>query len=742
MAAYSPAVLGQGQPEAQIEEIIVTSQKREQALAEIPMSVSVLSGDLLEQQRAFRFEDLVVMVPGFSITGSQNGFTRLTLRGINTGGVASTVGVYLGDVPFGSSNSLSNGAISSADFDTFDMARVEVLRGPQGTLYGASSLGGVIKYVPNAVSLDEFEGNLKGSVETVADGDLGYSVTGAFNVPVNDRFGLRAAAYYRSDDGFIDSIGNNPIGFVLDPSIIIVDGTRVAENINTLDTVGGRVTALFQPTDNVSIELMALAQNIESGGRNSVDADSDTLEPLYGTLAQASYHPDTADQEYRLYSVTVDWDFGGASLQSVTSYSTFLADFQIDGDLQLAGFTTFFEGDLFTRRLGLIQLQNTGNDKFTQELRLLSADSDTFEWLVGAYYTQEDSRIVQDLFATESGTDTIATGVPQLAALSILADYEETALFANATWYVTSRFELSVGVRASDNEQLAMQDVVAVPWLAATDRPPDGVSSESPFTWSFAPRFKISDDTSIYARVATGFRPGGPNVIVANAPPGTPSSFDSDELTSYELGLKTTTSSGKFSLDTAVFYLDWEDIQLFARINDIGVNTNGGTAFSRGAEFLATLRPSDGLSLSLNGAYTDAQLTANTDPLFVQGVNNDPLPYVPEWSLGLNANKEFTVMGDSIAYFGGTAGYIGDRSTQFNNRDPDGKIREAKHYVLLGLRGGIDTGRWSFEVYGRNLFDEKGSNSTGTAGSLPNGGTSIGLIRPRTFGMSFGMRFD
>ena len=186
------------------------------------------------------------------------------MRGINTGGVASTVGVYLDDVPFGSSSGLANGAVVASDFDTFDVARVEVLRGPQGTLYGASSLGGVFKYITNLPTTKGFEARFLGSTETVQDGALGYSLKGLVNVPLSDRFAVRASGFYRFDDGFINSIGNNPIPSLTTPGVNIVDGTVVEDKINSLDTFGGRVSALFAPSKAFSLTLTAQIQNIKA----------------------------------------------------------------------------------------------------------------------------------------------------------------------------------------------------------------------------------------------------------------------------------------------------------------------------------------------------------------------------------------------------------------------------------------------------------------------------------------------
>ena len=745
--AYGASASAEDASSAPIEELVVTAQKRVETLQEIPMSVTVLPGDMLERQRAHDFRDLVSLVPGFSINTNSRGISRITLRGINTGGVATTVGMYVNDVPFGSSSGLANAAILSGDFHTFDLQRIEVLRGPQGTLYGASSLGGVMKYVTNEPDSSAFGARAQVSMESVKSGDLGYSANAMVNVPVSDRFAIRASGFYRFEDGFIDSIGDNPIPSLTDPTINVVGGTRVEEDINSVDTFGGRVSALFEPTERLAVNLTAFLQNIETDSSDVVDADPLTLEPLSNGSVRSRYHKDFVDVEYRVYSAAVDWEFRGVSVRSITSYSEFEQDFRLDvaantalTGLPMAGVATLFFGDPATRPLSAVQDQITSTDKFTQELRLLSEENDTFEWLLGFYYTDEDSGIdPQQILAVEAGTDTLATDIPILLEAALVSDYEEIAFFANATWHITPRLELSFGGRTSENDQRASQ-VLQGALLPAPVVFDDASSSESPFTYSLSPRFEINDHTSVYARVATGFRPGGPNVIPAGAPPGTPGSYDSDELTSYEVGLKTAGLPGGTMLDVTAFYLDWEDVQLLAVVNGVGLNANGGTAVSRGFEFMVSTQPIDGLTLALNGAYTDAYLTEDTDPV-VGGLDGDPLSYVPEWSFGLDANYEWPVMGGSMAYIGGNLGYTDDRPADFSSRAPDGSIREVESYTTVNLRAGIDAGRWSVQIYGRNLADEEGVNDLVGEGVLPNGAVGLGLSAPRTFGIAFGTRF-
>ena len=743
-----PAAEDAPAPPAFREEVVVTAQKRTEAIQEVPASVTVVGGQVMEQQRADDFQDLVPLVPGLSTTSGRPGVTRITLRGINTGGVASTIGVYFDDVPFGSSTGLANGAILSGDFDTFDIARVEVLRGPQGTLYGASSLGGVFKYVPNRPNTERFEARLMGSVEALDNGDPGYALTGLVNVPLGDKAAFRSSGFYRFDAGFIDSIGNNPVASLTNPGVNVIGGTLVDEGLNSLDRFGGRFALLFKASDEFTVNLAAQLQNVDSDASSTVDADPETLEPLRGDPVQSRYQSEFNKTEYQVYSATADWDLGAASLQSITSFGRFESDFHTDlaiatnltGGPPLASLVTFLFGDATRRPLSAILPQTTSTDKISQELRLVSAKNEKFEWLLGGYYTDEDSAIQQRIVAVEAGTDTTAGGIPELADLSLDSTYKEFAGFANATWHATERFDVALGGRLSHNKQIASQ-LSDGPLVGGLTRFDDVESSESPFTFSVAPRYEIGKRASVYGRVATGFRPGGPNVLPPNAPADVPRTYDSDRLTNYELGLKAGGGpADRFSLDLSAFYLDWEDVQLLLVVNDFGINGNGGTAETRGLEFAASLYPASGLTLSANGAYTKSELTQDTDPI-VGGEEGDPLPYVPEWSFGLSADYEWTLTGSTRASVGGSLGYTGDRTADFGNRNSGGRIRQLDGYTTLNLRAGAYLGRWSVEVYGKNLTNERGVTVINEPGPLPNGAVGLGLIRPRTVGVSVTTRF-
>ncbi len=743
----APGAAGRDTRNVVLEEIIVTAQKRQEVLQDIPQSITVVSDATFGRQHADNLQDYLGLVPGLSMEASTRGVSRITLRGINTGGVASTVGVYVDEVPFGSSSGLANGAILAGDFDTSDMARLEVLRGPQGTLYGASSLGGVMKFVTNPPQTESFEGSAQIGIEDVAGGDLSYSANSVVNIPFSESFAVRATGFYRHDGGFVDSIGNNPIPSLTDPDVNVVQGSLDEDNINELRTYGGRLSALFNASDMLSVRLTALLQNIASDASDSIQLDRATLKPLYGDRVSTPYQHEPTDIRYRVYSATVDWDLGPVSLMSSTSYGTFQEKLQRDQAMGFGGilapFVTLLYGDAETRPLSAILRQTTGTDKFTQELRLSSPEADTFEWMVGAYYTREKSRIdPQDFFAVEAGTDTIAADVPKLIEVSLRSKFEEYAGFANVTWHIAPRFDITVGGRSSHNQQFADQFIDATPILGGEpDAPPRASSEEDVTTWSIAPRFDLSDDVSIYARVATGYRPGGPNVLPNDAPAGTPRTYESDSLTNYEVGLKGSWLDNALSLDVAAYFLDWEDVQLFALINDTGVNANGGTAESKGVELTVAAVPMAGLTVRLNGAYTDSYLTQETDPL-IGGLDDDQLPWVPKVSVNLDLDYEWQVFSGATAYVGTSIRSVRDQVGDFALRNPDGSQLEIPSYEVLDLRVGLLADRWSLELFVKNLDDQLGRTSLdGTPGTFPNDAFASGVIRPRTIGVTLGTRF-
>mgnify|MGYP001828334415 FL=1 len=579
---------------------------------------------------------------------------------------------------------------------------------------------------------------MRGALESTDNADLGYALSGVINIPMGDAFAIRATGYTRTDEGFIDTIGNNPIPSLTDPEHNIFDGTREEDGLNSLDTSGARVSALFLPTDNFSLELLAMVQNIESDGMDYVDADPVTLKPLFPGYVQSQYHPNPNEVDYEVYSAVIDWDFGAASLESVTSWSNL--ERNRDEDIAWATFflgtpfsstITFLLSDPAVQPLSGILYSLNSTDKFTQEFRLVSQDNEKFEWLLGFYYTDEDSLIDQDLYAVDAPGNTRTDGLPSLLVASIDSEFEEMALFGNATWYISDNWELSFGVRWSENDQSVLQSQGGL-LLGGEVTLPVAESSDNPFTWSIAPRYQLNDNSSLYARVATGYRPGGPNILPPGVPEDVPREYGSDELTSYEVGYKMNSPKGNFSLDVAAYFLDWEDIQVLTTVNDFTINANAGTAESKGFEFAAGYYPVDGLTLSLNAAYTNAELTQST---LVGGRDGDPLPYVPEWTFGISGDYEWLVKGNSNAFVGGNVGYVDDRPT-----DVGADALTVDSYMTVDLRAGMVFDRWTIEVYAKNLTNEEGATSISGDGIYPNA-RGLALIRPRTFGLAVGVKF-
>lgn len=743
--------------------IIITAQKREEKILDIPQSVTVVTGDTLERQGANTFEEYLNEIPGLSLEQSEPGVGRLVLRGVNTGGVSSTVSVYIDETPFGSSSGQVNGAILAGDFDTFDIARIEVLRGPQGTLYGASSLGGVLKFVTNTPQLGEFSGRVRTGLEAVNHGGIGYNVNGVVNVPLGASAAFRGSGFYRKNAGWVDGTGANAnfLGF---PAV-------GGKDINDSKVWGGRGSLLFKPSEPLTIRLTAIAQQIKSGASSNVDVRQGSYKPIDGKYRQTLFFREPNKLEYRLYNAAVGYDFGFANLLSSTSFGKNNQTFRGDLTQPFGNLVNFLFGplnpgppfpspQLTTDPIGLYQDQQTNVSKFTQEVRLASPSNDRFEWMVGGYYTREKGKIDQfipgiNLTTGQAFNDPIL-GVLGVALLK--SKYKELAGFTNATLHVTDRFDISAGARMSEIRQNTVQSSGGV--LAGGGAPPAfGKSKESVFTYSLSPRFELNDHTAIYARVANSYRPGGPNIIPPTAGPDVPRAYDADTIVSYEVGLKTDIGR-RLSLDVAAYHLNWKDIQLFTVIDNFGLNANGGKAVSNGVEGTLTLRPVRGLRLSANGAYIDAHLTADT-PGFVGGLKGDRLPYTPRISASLNGDYEWNLSGNTTAYVGSSVRMVGKQRDNFIAGQVVGvdpvtgdfifaftPQRRVPSYATVDLRAGVQFGRYSVDAFARNLTNSRGVNSltfvtdqlTGASG-LPNDAIRAALLQPRTIGITLGANF-
>lgn len=671
-----------------IETVVVTAEKRSEEVKNVPMGLTVLNGDALKKLNDRSFEDYVNQVPGMSLTESNPTHPNLILRGINAGGDGSTVGVYIDDTPYGSSNALANGSILAPNIDTFDIARVEVLKGPQGTLYGANTLGGLLHFVSNQPSTSGFDDGIELSGMDYDNGGDGGSVRGMVNVPLGDNFALRASGFERYTPGYIDDPG------------------RGLKNINGIHAYGGRVSLLVQPDQDLTIRFNILNETLSASNDNAEDVllIGPKIVPKYGNYQEQRTTNVPTSSRYAIYNGTVDWNVDFATLTSSTSYGQ-------------------VHDTLFQDGTGVFGLDVAGilrQGKFSQEIRLASnAPIEGFDWLAGAYYTNEDATLRQDLVPALHG--------PSLAFLRLDSRYIETAVFANFTYHFTPAFDVNLGGRYLHDQQHASQSGLATGF---------GRSSDGVFTWSAAAHYALDDDTSLYARIAKGFRPGGPNVLpFGPLPPGVPSFFNPDSLINYEVGAKGSALDGRLSYDADVYYIDWSDIQLLEVINNVAINGNGGGARSVGVEADVVWQPIDPLTLSFNGAYTNAELTEDT-PAIVGGKKGDPLSWTPDWASTIDGDYRFDPLGDFTPYVGASWHYVGERPSDFQAGAP---LRQytMPAYNAIDARIGVDWQQWTLEFYGKNLTDEKGFTSFGAVGTSAASGNaaSVAVMAPREIGI-------
>jgi outer membrane receptor protein involved in Fe transport len=701
--------------------IIVTAEKREEKLKDVPMSITALGGGSLDNLQYRSFSDYAAMVPGLSLTSAQPGYTNLTLRGQNAGGVGSTVAVYLDESPFGSSSALLNGSILSGDFDTWDLQRVEVLRGPQGTLYGANSEGGLLKFVTAPPVLGSFSGAAEVTGE-ITGGTAGGEIRGVVNLPLGDKMALRVGGFTQDSPGFID-----------DPS-------RNKEDINGGHKYGGRVSLLAQPIDSLTIRLTGSSQESRYAGTPQVDIDPVTLNPTVGELKQERIIGQPSTFQYKNYNATINWDAGPFSILSTTSYGILNSDaITDDTNAQLAPGLTL--QDFAALLLGL---PNTGGyldnlvdlKKFTQEVRISSPTTNFIEWQVGAYYTHELGHLFQhvNLMSLPSGAP--ITALPPLQFATLDSIYKETSGFGNVTVHIIPQFDIQAGGRYSKNEQVASENISGI--LANPPQVFSTPSSGNVWTYSVAPRWHINTDNMLYFRWATGYRPGGPNALPPVAPPDVPRQYGADKTNNLELGLKSTLLNGLLSIDASVFHVDWTNIQLLEIVDNNGINGNGGKAKSQGFEWTIGYVPVHGLTVQWTGAYTDAKLT--TDAPAVSGVSGDRLPYAPKWGTSLDGEYTAAAFADYRYFVGATWGYVGARSTDFGSDVTQLLQVQLPSYNTYGARVGLDNDRWRWTLYGKNLSNSRGITAYGSSGA-PGLNGEVAVTQPLTVGLTLSTKF-
>jgi iron complex outermembrane receptor protein len=709
LADQSDSVTNESYPTLQ--EVVVTAQKRTERLQDTPVPVTALNTSDLLANNQTRLQDYYTQVPGLSLNATGDGSTNIVLRGIATAVYSNpTVGVTIDDVPVGASSALANGQLQQPDLDPADLAQIEVLRGPQGTLYGASTLGGLIKYVTVDPSTQGYSGRLQADVNGAESGGIGYGVRGSVNVPISDTLAVRASGFSRRTPGYNDNL---------------VTGEN---NVNNIDAAGGHFSLLWVPSSLLSVKLGALYQYTHADAGSAISTDYYDR-PTYGYQKEA-FLPGSGGYwtENTLYSANVNVHLGWADLTSVTGYG--INEFKGATDDSLT-----FNAPPYD--LPASEIENLFHtNKVSQEVRLASPTGARWEWLVGGFYTHEHNPVIQDINGVDPRTAAILE-TPLEA--NFPTTYQEFAGFADATYHFTTAFNIQAGLRYSHNRQTyseadygSLGEIApGVPFTSFQD------SSDHSLTFLLVPQLKITPDLMAYARIASGYRPGGPNADASLF--NLPGTFKADTTLNYEFGLKGNALHGAFSYDLSAFYIDWHSIQLQIQdpVTEFSFFTNGGTARSTGLEATLKYRTDWGLRLAANGSFDVAELS-QTPPESIYASNDARLPYSPRVSGSLAADQDFHISDKWTGFTGATVAYIGQRFGDFPSEAMS--LRTVlPSYTTLDLRTGALSGPWTVNVFARNVTNERGvlaSRSLLGARSTLESPYITNFIPPRTIGLS------
>lgn len=566
---------------APVEEVVVIG-KRGQSLSNIAGGASAISGDTLTKLGAESYADYLGKLPGVVFNAGPSGNSTAVIRGVGTtAGLdqgQGPTGYYINEIPL----SEPGYAVSIPDIDTFDVARVEVLRGPQGTLYGASSLGGAINYVAREADASGVDAALESSISTTRNtSSIGYTAKAMVNLPlIKDQLAVRFVASRRDTPGYLDNIGIN----------------RKGSNDNKVDD--GRVSLVWTPGAATKFSWLSLWQDSDAD-------DASYRMSNYGELQRSTSLPTRFDLNFALHSARLDHDFGFAKLTGIAAYNKKWQTLHADYTPYYGGYLGTSDPQLF-RQLGTSENRN-------YELRLASPTGGAFEWLIGASYQKTTKRFDEDL----SAEGAYGVLLPQVGADLLRGDYyywgwgkvwgKEKAVFGEASANLGA-WKLTLGGRWFDTEVTNADERYGV-LFPQTQITPMGRQAETGFSPKISLGFKADPNTLYYGVVSEGYRFGNPNSIFPLAGFDTPAGWKSDSLRNYELGVKTALFERRLTLDAAAFYIDWDDLQVrLFRPDNFSYGTNAGKARIRGAEFSGTWRALDNLDLNLNYTYLDGEL--------------------------------------------------------------------------------------------------------------------------------------
>jgi len=728
LGAYAaPAMAQTSEPEAQaasvLEDVVVTSTRRSSTTKDTPAGVAAVGGEAIEEAQAFSFEAFARLNPSVQTNSRGIGDNQIIVRGISSSG-KPTVGLYF-DETILTGIGLDGGSDNQPNIQLHDVARVEILKGPQGTLFGASSMSGTVRIITNKPDLDTLSGGFTASTASVSDGNAFHQGEAYVNLPlIEDRLAVRAVAWADSGGGYIDRVG--PIA---------------AENVNDQTVTGGRIIALARLTDRISVTGTILRQDQEVEGPQYFEFDQ-------GAYRTTSPTVENFEDSSNIYSLVADIDLDFGTLTASTS-------------LLKRDMTLMRDSTPTARRFGipgvLAYSQGQELSNWSSELRFASTLNGPLQYVVGGFYSKQDS----DTYTLAVLADP-ATGIaPCVTAADCRANgfamsdinssfgstaIEQYAVFGEAVYDLTPRLKATAGLRYYNADILDYRVTTqrlrfpTSPVQTVDQVALDAATTEDSVSYNFALAYAASADTTLYARAASGFRPGGVNDADGAAQFGVvvPEGYSSDELWNYEVGVKSYFGDRKYYVELSAYRIDWTDQQI--AVTDPGGTfvyiANAGESVVNGLEAQITARPIDGLFINFGATYTDAKLTADLpSTASAAGSDGDRIPYSPEWSYAGQISYEAPLGAEATWKVGANFNYRGESFTGFNDQDPN--QARLDDYFLVNATVGLNYRDWSGTLFVDNVTDtvpEIGLRVTGD-------GYRVYTVRPRTVGVRLSRSF-
>lgn len=736
-----------------LEEIVVTAQKREQKLQDVPMAVTAIGGAQLEQQGITQFQDLLRSVPGVSFAGTEPGQSRYAIRGVSTEASSPTVGVYLDDISLVSISTAFAGAIDPA---FFDFERVEVLKGPQGTLYGGNAMGGAIKYVSRLPVIDETSFSAAGGFATTRGGDLSYEAEGVANIPlVAEQLALRGGVSYRRIGGYVDNVPDADTEVwtrsttlppaPLEPTRYSTLSTYGRKDSNERDLLALRLSAKYTPNDTLTIVPAVFHQKSEKDNTDSFFTNLPRFQSSY------RFAEPTKD-EVGVYSLTVTKDFGGATLTSITAY----VDREVNWDRDYSMFIGMLAPPFFP--YDSYNTSDTTTETFTQELRLSGVGvGGRLQWVGGLYYSDQDDRLLQVV-------STIGAGVPFDLGTDVTyfgdqrTDSKQLAAFGEITYEILPSLDLTLGLRYFDAEQ-TVNGVFDGLFNGGPSTVDNKKSREDGFTPKIALTWRATADNLLYTTASKGFRQGGPNRFNTNSPlcapdferlgiDRVPDSYEPDKLWTYEIGSKNQLLDRRATVNAAVYFTDWSKIQQQVNLPTCGFQFVGnvGAAEIKGAELAIEAAITDRLTLGGTASYTDAEITKSAPGVSAQ-VGQSVLD-TPEWMGNVYGDYRFPLGQSMEAVLRAEYQYRGSSLRQFDTTMlvtyPDDSVAPVPNmtqiqdsYDIVNVNFTIFRDNWQYRLYINNLLDEAPYLDFMRHG----GESSATTLRPRSVGVGARVSF-